>query len=294
MLKSFLLKIWNSDIRILQLSLMGILLLTGVMIQDFSISYKQVVLTFISGFITQYFWIKWNKLNKNSIFSGLITCLGLSLLLRSDTYWVHPIIAFLTISSKFLIKYKKKHIFNPAMLGVVLGISIFPGTWISPGQWGDEIIIIFFLLLFGLLVSRRARIHDISFAFLFFYIGMVYIRIFYFGYEFSVFIHQISNGALILFSFFMITDPRTAPNHRKGRIFHAFFVALFTFIWQFYYFKQSGLIWALFFLSPLVPFWDVLFKAKIFQWNQLLQGNFNETKQNLNTTDNINLSPTSL
>jgi Na+-transporting NADH:ubiquinone oxidoreductase subunit NqrB len=284
-------KFWDSDVRIVQACLMGILLLVGVWIKDFSIFGLQILATFTSGLLTQYIWIRIRRLDQNSIFSALITCLGLSLLLRSDNLWVHPTIACIVISSKFILKIQGKHLFNPAMLGVVLGVKLFPGAWISPGQWGDEILVSCFLLLFGLIVSNRVNIQDISIAFASTYISLLALRTIHYGYEWKVFLHQISNGSLLLFTFFMITDPRTAPNHLFARILHGIAVALFAHIWQFIFYKPAGIIWGLFFMTPLVPIWDRIFAYRIFEWKNINKGlNYEKSKIYTESTNNSNIA----
>lgn len=256
---------FRSDVRILQIILMGTLLLVGVFFRDFSILPIQIGFTFVAGLFTQWIWTKFLKIDI-AYFSTMITCLGLSLLIRSDFIWVHPIIAAIVVSSKFVIRIRGKHIFNPAMLGVMIGIHFFPGTWVSPGQWGYELTIGIWLIVFGFIVSGRAGISEISFAFLFFYFSLLGYRIINFGYSWDVWIHQLQNGALILFTFFMITDPKTIPNHRIARIFHALLVACVAYVWAFQYFKTNNLIWALFLCSPVVILWDLLFKAKKYEW----------------------------
>jgi Na+-transporting NADH:ubiquinone oxidoreductase subunit NqrB len=244
---------------------MGTLLGLGVFVRDFSIQGLQIFLTFITGVSTHFLITQYLKINI-PYFSTLITCLGLSLLLRADSIWVHPLIVFLAISSKFFIRINQKHIFNPAMFGVILAINLLPGTWVSPGQWGYEISIGLWLIVFGFIVAGRAKISEISFAFLGFYFSFLLYRILKFEYSFEVFLHQIQNGAFILFTFFMITDPKTIPNHKMGRIVHAGCVAFIAYNWSFSFFKTNSFIWALFLCSPLVIFWDFLFRAEHYKW----------------------------
>ena len=257
------------DIRLFQLFIMGSLLSIGAFYIDFSIKIEQVLLTVVSGVLTQFLFIKIYKLNNIGYFSVLITCMGLSLLLRSSYLWVHPLICFLAISAKFLVRYNNKHLLNPAMFGVILGVNCLPATWISPGQWGHEFAIIFWLLAAGLFVTGRARTHSITISFLFFYIGLLTIRILYMGYQLPVWLHQFENGSLILFSFFMITDPKTSPDHPTARIIHTFIVALIAFIWQFYFYFTSNLIYALFLSFPLVPILDKIFVHEKFEWSTI-------------------------
>lgn len=256
---------FRSDIRLVQIFLMGILLSIGVFVRDFSIEHVQIILTFLSGLFTQFLWTKILKLDI-SYLSASIACMGLSLLLRSDNYWVHPTIACIIISSKFLIRYHGKNIFNPSMLGVILGITLFPGTWISPGQWGFEWTVGIWLIAFGFIVSGRARISEISYSFLFFYFSLLTYRTIYFGYSWDVLFHQFQNGALILFAFFMITDPKTIPNHKIARLIYAMLVALVAYFWAFELYKTNNFIWSLFLCSPAVILLDHLYKEEIYRW----------------------------
>jgi len=84
------------------------------------------------------------------------------------------------------------------------------------------------------------------------------------------FIHSVSSGSLLLFSFFMISDPRTSPNHPVARIIWAVLIAAVSF----YLAVFSGNIIHLYgavAAAPLVPLLDKIFKAEIFQWRPSLQ-----------------------
>jgi Na+-translocating ferredoxin:NAD+ oxidoreductase RnfD subunit len=80
--------------------------------------------------------------------------------------------------------------------------------------------------------------------------------------------HHLQNGALLLFAFFMISDPMTTPDRRSARILHAVCVAAVAFAWQFLFYKSNGLIWALLFCVPLVPLLDAVLPGKRFRWRE--------------------------
>ncbi|MFD2452369.1 RnfABCDGE type electron transport complex subunit D [Ideonella paludis] len=69
----------------------------------------------------------------------------------------------------------------------------------------------------------------------------------------SIWWHQFSTGSLLLFAFFMISDPMTTPRTRSLRVAYAVLVALAAFVWQFVLYKPHGLIVMLLLASPLVP-----------------------------------------
>ncbi len=263
-------KIATIDTRLWQLGIMAILLLLGVLKRDFSLLPSQIALTFISGLLTQTLFIKFLNIKKYSFLSTIITCFGLCLLLRSANLWVHPVVAYLAIASKFTLRPFGKHLFNPANLGVILGISFFPETWITSGQWGADLTTALWLIAAGFFVARNAQRLDITAYFLMCYAGIfIIIRILWYGYPLAVFFHQFQNGALLLFAFFMISDPMTIPHKRIGRFIHAILVAVLAYIWQYWLYWNQGIIWGLFFATFLVPLWNILFLAPAYQWQPL-------------------------
>jgi Na+-translocating ferredoxin:NAD+ oxidoreductase RnfD subunit len=144
---------------------------------------------------------------------------------------------------------------------------------VSPGQWGQDFAIAGWVVMLGVLVTERARRADISWTFLAFYMGALAIRVAYFGQRWAVWTHQLESGALLLFAFFMISDPMTGPNARRGRVAHAAIVAAIAYAIQFGLYRTNGLIWALFIAAPCVPIWDAIWPARKFQWSQNGGGN---------------------
>ena len=256
------------DARLFQIAFLAMLLTIGVLVRDFALLPQQMAFAFAAGLATQTLWIRALKIEHRGVLSALITCFGLSILLRADSLWAHPLAAALAISSKFVLRSHGKHLYNPANLGVILAISLFPGAWISPGQWGQDVALAGWFLVLGGLVVNRARRADIAWIFLGAYLGLIALRVMALGQPWAIFVHQFTSGGLLLFAFFMISDPMTIPNRRGARIAYAVIVAFGAFLWHFGLFKPNGLVWALFFLTPLVPLFDRLWPAQKFEWRE--------------------------
>jgi len=256
------------DARMFQIAFLATLLSIGVLLRDFSLLPAQTALTFVAGFATQSLWIRALGIRHRGALSALITCFGLSILLRADSLWVHPLAAALAISAKFVIRVRGKHLFNPANLGVILAISLLPGAWISPGQWGQQVVLAGWFVVLGCVVVNRAQRSDIAWVFLGAYLGLIALRVLALGQPWTIWLHQFSNGGLLLFAFFMISDPMTIPNRRSARVAYAIVVAMAAFLWHFALFKPNGLVWALFLCTPLVPLIDCLWPAQKFEWRQ--------------------------
>jgi Na+-translocating ferredoxin:NAD+ oxidoreductase RnfD subunit len=198
--------------------------------------------------------------------SPLISGLGLSLLLRTDTLWVLPLAAVLAIASKFVLRVRGKHVFNPTNFGLMVVILATGHAWCSPAQWGEWNMLLAWLFALGLAVAHRAFRTDVSLAFLATWIVLKGARVLLLGQRPSVLLHQLSVGSLILFTFFMISDPKTTPDRRATRIGFAMAVAALAFFLQHQLWVMNSPLWALLFLSPLVPLLDRVWPATRFQW----------------------------
>ena len=256
------------DARIYQIAFQAILLTVGVLVRDFALDPRQMALAFAAGLVTQQLWLKALGLEHRGMLSALITCFGVSLLLRSDTLWVHPLAAALAMSSKFVLRVHGKHVFNPANLGVIAALVLLPGSWVSPGQWGNDVALAGWFVALGGLVTQRARRWDIAWVFLAAWLGLVAVRVLVLGQPWTILAHQLANGGLLLFAFFMISDPMTIPHRRSARVGYALLVATIAFIWQFVLFRTNALLWALFIAAPVVPLIDWRWPGAKFQWRQ--------------------------
>ena len=200
-------------------------------------------------------------------FSVLISAMSLCLLLKTNDWYVSLLAAFLTVASKYVFRFGQKHIFNPSAFGIVATILFTKDAWLSPGQWGSNTVIFFGVITFGTIVVTRVQKLDVSLAFLLTFIGLLYWRqVYILGWPMDYFIHSVSTGSLLLFTFFMISDPRTSPNHPIARIIWAILIAVVSFYLAAFKWKYNTIIWILVAAAPLVPLLDKIFKAKAFHW----------------------------
>jgi len=254
------------DPRILQIAFLGSFLCAGLTVLQFDLPLWQPVLITASAVLTQWGMTRLLKVPPAGYLSPLISSLGLSLLLRSDVWWIPPFAAAVAISSKFLVRFNGKHVFNPTNLGLAAAMFFSDRTWCSPSQWGEGAMLLAWLAVFGMAVAQRAFRSDVSLCFLGAWILLKLGRVLYLGQKLPVLWHQLSTGSLILFTFFMISDPKTTPDSRTGRAVYAAAVAGLAFYLQHGLWKYNALIWALLLVSPLVPLIDWLFRGERYRW----------------------------
>lgn len=206
-----------------------------------------------------------NKL-RHSLPSACITALGLSLLLRVDHGTTMLLASAAAIASKFLLRVNGKHIFNPANFGIIVALLLSQDAWVSPGQWGEEGWYALLFLSAGGLVLKFVGRWDTTVAFLASYAALEAARNLWLGWTWDVWLHRLMSGSLLLFAFFMVTDPRTIPNARFGRLIWAAMIAGLTFVLRNVFFLPTAVMWALFALAPLSILIDWLLPAERFCW----------------------------
>jgi Na+-transporting NADH:ubiquinone oxidoreductase subunit NqrB len=232
------------DPRLYQITSLSTLLLYGLGWLHFDVSALQIAVTIGTALLTQYAGTRFYHLPSFDPKSALISSLSLCLLLRADDLTVAALASFIAVGSKFVIRWKDKHVFNPTNLALVVMIGSGLG-WISPGQWGQVAWFGFLVACLGSLVVTRAARADVTLAFLAFYIGLLVARALWLGDPLTIPLHQIESGALLIFAFFMISDPKTTPDSRTGRMAFALIVALAALYVQFGFFRPNGPLWGL-------------------------------------------------
>ncbi|MEA3207192.1 MAG: hypothetical protein QOE70_249 [Chthoniobacter sp.] len=255
------------DPRIYQLSVLSGLLVYGMGWLDFEIGPVQAAVSLGMVVLTQWACTRFWKLPQFDAKSALISGLSLCLLCRSNFLWLVAVCAVITVASKFVLRWRGKHLFNPTNIGLVAMLALTDGrVWVSPGQWGNVAFFGFLMACLGGLVVNRAARADVTLAFLGFYLAFVFSRSWYLGEPAAIPLHRLQSGALLLFAFFMISDPKTTPDSRAGRILFAALVAFGGWYITFRLFHTNGLLWSLALFSVTVPLLDRLLPGTRYNW----------------------------
>lgn len=256
------------DPRLYQIATLGSLLLYGFFVLHLEVRPVYAVVMLATVLATQYAATRLTHLPAFDPRSALISGLSLCLLLRTESLLLAVAAAIVTIASKFLLRVDGKHVFNPTNFGIVVLILLTGKVWVSPGQWGNVAFFAFLMACAGGLVVNRAARSDVTVAFLVFYLGLLFGRALWLGDPLAIPLHAVQNGALLLFAFFMISDPRTTPDTRAGRILFAAVVAYGGWYIQFRLFRTNGLLWSLAACSALVPLIDRVLPGARYSWKR--------------------------
>src|SRR6476646_3403788 len=234
-----------SDPRHYQIAVLATLLVYGMFALDFEIVPGRAAAILVTTLLVQSACTRLWKLPRFDPRSALISGLSLCLLLRTNSAAIALAAAIIAVASKFVVHRHRKHLFNPTNIAIVSLMALTGRAWVSPGQWGNIAFFAFLMACLGGLVVNRASRSDVTYAFIGFYMAFMFGRSIWLGEPLTIPLHRLQNGALLLFTFFMISDPRTTPNSRMGRIVFAFLVAFGAWYIQFRLFRTNGPLWAL-------------------------------------------------
>jgi hypothetical protein len=193
--------------------------------------------------------------------SGVISGLGLALLFTAPgNSWLMLLAAWMTLTFKFLLTWRGHHLYNPTNITMVLFLLFSGGAVaVAPAyQWGGFWQVPFVVFLLGTVVCWRAKKLALVNAFWVTYAfgALLRAQLTHMPAEITLYA-QLSGGAFWLFSFFMITDPKTSPTTTKGGIQFGIAIALVD-IWLQLSFAVFSLFYALFLVSTVRALWMIL------------------------------------
>jgi enediyne biosynthesis protein E5 len=268
------------DPRLYQIATLASLLVYGLIWLDFEITVARAAMVLATALVTQAAGDRLTAPRLSSatgrlattvqavnVRSALISGLSLCLLLRTNRPSLAILAAMLTIAGKFLVRFRGKHLFNPTNGGLVAMLLLTDQVWVSPGQWGSAAFFTLLMVCVGSVVVSRASRSDVTYAFIVFYCALLFGRSLYLGEPVAIPLHRLESGALLLFTFFMISDPKTTPDSRAGRVLFAGLVAFGAWYVQFRMFRTNGLLWSLAACSLTVPLIDQLFRSDRYVWS---------------------------
>jgi Na+-transporting NADH:ubiquinone oxidoreductase subunit NqrB len=256
------------DPRWYQIAMLSALLGYGVLGLHFDLSWIHVAAVIGAALATQLLCTRLWSLPAFDPLSALISGIGLCTLLRTNGIAPAMFAAVLAIASKFVLRWRGKHLYNPTNLA--LAVMLVTGTgWISPGQYGHLAFVALLMVCMGLTVVCKAARSDVTMAFLGTYAAILFGRSLWLGEPLTIPTHRLQSGLLLQFAFNMISDPRTTPDSRRGRLLFGALVALGAGIVQFKLFRTNGPVWSLAACTLLVPLLDRWLPGPRHQWKPL-------------------------
>jgi Na+-translocating ferredoxin:NAD+ oxidoreductase RnfD subunit len=159
--------------------------------------------------------------------SAYITGISVGILVRSPAFWPYALCSAISIMSKYVLRIKGRHLWNPSNFGISVLLFLAPETVASLSiQWGNYLWPMIVIWILGSVIIWRLRRFHITAIYVVSFIAFAFLRSWMTGSPWQSEIAPITGPMYQLFIFFMITDPKTTVRSRTGQCIVVFLVAL--------------------------------------------------------------------
>src|SRR5215813_9949735 len=206
------------DNRYLAPLFITIILLVGHLSYGILESYRKTALAIGAALVTELilgriFFGKWINLA-----SAYITGISVGILVRSPAYWPYALCSVISIMSKYVLRVKGRHIWNPSNFGISVLLILASDTMAALSiQWGNNKWPIIVIWILGSIIVWRARRFHISATYVISFFFFAFLRSWITGDPWQSEVAPITGPMYQLFVFFMITDPKTTVKSKWGQ-----------------------------------------------------------------------------
>ena len=204
-----------------------LILLAGQLSFGMLESYQKTALAIVVSIgmeliLSRIFYSKWPHLA-----SAYISGISVGILIRSPAFWPYALCSAISITSKYVLRVRGRHIWNPSNFGICVMLFLAYETVASLSiQWGNYLLPLLVIWALGSLIIWRLRRFHITATYVVSFVAFAFLRCLITGHPWAAEVAPITGPMYQLFIFFMITDPKSTVHTRWGQCAVAFTVAL--------------------------------------------------------------------
>ncbi|HVF11124.1 MAG TPA: hypothetical protein VNA16_09995 [Abditibacteriaceae bacterium] len=237
-------------------------------------SYDRTLLAILTSMmveivLSRVFTGKWPHLA-----SAYITGISVGILIRSPEYWPYALCSAIAITSKYVIRYKGRHLWNPSNFAISFMLFVAAYT-VAPlnQQWDNRSWAMLIIWTIGSIIIWNLRRFHICATYVASFLIFAVVRAAILGHwwqgvDSTTAWHQwltetapITGPVYQLFIFFMITDPKTTVKSKRGQCFVAFAVAFMEMILRLNQ-NVHAPYYALFLVGPVANFIEIWWNSR--------------------------------
>lgn len=194
--------------------------------------------------------------------SAYISGISIGMLIRSPAIWPYALCSLISITSKYVLRVKDRHIWNPSNFGICFMLFLAYDSVASLSiQWGNAIWPMLVVWALGSVIIYRLKRFHICLTYVVSFILFSFVRSLLTGHPFLAEVAPITGPMYQLFVFFMITDPKTTVQSKWGQCVAVFCVALMEMILRLNEVVHAP-YYALFIVGPTANFIEIWWKSR--------------------------------
>lgn len=238
------------------------ILLVGHLSYGILESYEKTALAIVSAILAELilgriFFGKWLNLA-----SAYISGISVGILLRSPAFWPYALCSVLSIMSKYVLRVKGRHLWNPSNFGICVLLFLAPETVASLSiQWGNFIWPMLVIWILGSIIIWRAKRFHISATYVLSFFAFAILRSWITGHPWQAEVAPITGPMYQLFVFFMVTDPKTTVRSKTGQCVVVILVAFMEMLLRLNQVVYAPL-YALFIVGPTAMLIDIWLESR--------------------------------
>ena len=249
---------FSVDKRYLAPLLITCILAAGQVSFGFLESYSRTALAILVALsvelaLGRLFWGQWPHLA-----SAYVSGISVGILVRSPAVWPYALCSLLSITSKYVLRVKGRHLWNPSNFGICVLLWLAPDVVASLSvQWGNYLLPMIVVWVLGSVIIWQVKRFHICATYVVSFVLLAYVRSWVTGHPFLAEVAPITGPMYQLFIFFMITDPKTTVQTTWGQCAVACLVALVEMVLRLHESIYAPL-YALFLVGPaanLIEIW---------------------------------------
>jgi Na+-translocating ferredoxin:NAD+ oxidoreductase RnfD subunit len=159
--------------------------------------------------------------------SAYITGISVGILVRSPAFWPYALCSTISITAKYVLRVKDRHLWNPSNFGLCVMLFLAADVVASLSiQWGNNLAPMLIVWILGSIIIWQLQRFHICATYVVSFILLAGVRSWITSHPFLAEVAPITGPMYQLFIFFMITDPKTTVQTTWGQCVVAFLVAL--------------------------------------------------------------------
>lgn len=156
-----------------------------------------------------------------NLLSAYISGNSVAILLKplGGDLWPFAVCSLLAILSKYVLRYRERHLWNPTNFSVCLMLLVASGkVSMLSHQWGNDPAMVAIIWGIGLLTVIRARVWHLTIGYLVLFVLLAWVRTLVNHQPLAAELGPVTGPMYQLFMFFMVTDPRTVVSGRAKQM----------------------------------------------------------------------------
>lgn len=188
--------------------------------------YEAIALAVLSATATEFVLRRLLTGQRFQLASAYITGISIAILVRSPVLWPYALGGVLSIMSKYVLRVKGRHLWNPSNFGICALLFLAPFA-VAPlsVQWGNDLWPMLVIWVVGLNAIWAAKRAHITGAYVASFFLFALVRSLITGSAFVTEVAPITGPMYQLFALFMVTDPKTTVSSKWGAVAVACLVA---------------------------------------------------------------------